>query len=75
MKQIEPLVIKINQFFQQYQALSNDALRSKPLSSGKELKIICQQSMHKLKVKRTTQSSWRNLIYRRVTAFTEKWMI
>ncbi|HNP20520.1 MAG TPA: preprotein translocase subunit SecA [Panacibacter sp.] len=37
-KQIEPLVIKINQFFQQYQALSNDALRSKTTEFRERIK-------------------------------------
>ena len=28
-KQLEPIVARINQYFQQYQSLSNDALRNK----------------------------------------------
>ena len=37
-KQIEPLVVKINQYFQQYQSLSNDALRAKTTEFKQRIK-------------------------------------
>lgn len=37
-KQIEPLVTKINQFFQQYQSLSNDELRTKTIEFKERIK-------------------------------------
>jgi preprotein translocase subunit SecA len=37
-KQIEPLVIKINEYFQQYQSLSHDELRAKTAEFKQRIK-------------------------------------
>src|SRR5213592_2901634 len=37
-KQLEPVVIKINQYFQQYQSLSNDELRAKTSEFKRRIK-------------------------------------
>ena len=56
-KQLEPIVVKINQYFQQFQSLSNDALRNKTNEFRQRIKEQLQDIDNKIEEKKQQAES------------------
>jgi preprotein translocase subunit SecA len=71
-KQLEPMVVSINQYFQQYQSLSNDALRSKTQEFKQRIKDHLKEIDALLKTRNSKQRLYQCLTFSQEMLFTQK---